>query len=206
MAATIKTRKQVEDLRKLYASRNWQMPADLQKAIAEFESKAANQTMSSAKAKEVLKVDPKNAAAQEAVNVANAGFEQKELPHVTNYTDPSATGKYKFNWQQYAFRDNPELATARELTPEQVDEIDKARLKAMYEVDDKVNLNNVATNMHFKSANEGWKDFVNSDRFAQFKNYLADVQQYQQDKALNHIWNDGSAANLVTDFVAPVSK
>ena len=206
MAITIKTLKQVEGLKNFYASRNRPMPADLQKAIAEFESKAANQTMSSDIAKEILKKDPTNAAAQEAVNIANAGYEKKEVPHVTEYTDPTEGGKYKFNWQQYAFRDNPELANARALTPEQIEEIDKARLESMNEVTDKVNLDNIATNMHFKMANERWSDFMKSDRFAQFKNYLADVQQYQQDKALDNIWDDGSIANIVTDFTLPVSK
>lgn len=206
MAITIKTLKQVEGLKNFYASRNRPMPADLQKAIAEFESKAANQTMSSDIAKEILKKDPNNAAAQEAVNIANAGYEKKEVPHVTEYTDPTEGGKYKFNWQQYTFRDNPELANARALTPEQIDEIDKARLESMNEVTDKVNLDKIATDMHFKMANEKWSDFIKSDRFAQFKNYLADVQQYQQDKALDKIWDDGSIANIVTDFTLPVSK
>lgn len=206
MAVTIKTLKQAQTIKNLYASRNMQMPADLQKAIAEFESKAANQTMSSDIAKEILKKDPNNAAAQEAVNIANAGYEKKEVPHVTEYTDPTEGGKYKFNWQQYAFRDNPELANARALTPEQIEEIDKARLESMHEVTDKVNLDNIATDMHFKMANEDWSDFIKSDRFAQFKNYLADVQQYQQDKALDNIWNDGSIANIITDFTLPVSK
>ena len=206
MAVTIKTLKQAQTVKKLYTDMGMSMPADLQKAIAEFESKAANQTMSSDKAKEILNVDPNNAAAQEAVNIANAGYENKEVPHVTEYTDPTEGGKYKFNWQQYAFRDNPELANARALTPEQIDEIDKARLESMHEVTDKVNLDKIATDMHFKMANEKWSDFMKSDRFAQFKNYMADVQQYQQDKVLDKIWNDGSIANIVTDFTLPVSK
>lgn len=206
MAVTIKTLKQAQTIKKAYADRGMSMPDNLQKAIAEFESKAANQTMSSDKAKEILKKDPTNAAAQEAVNIANAGYEKKELPHVTEYTDPTEGGKYKFNWQQYAFRDNPELANARALTPEQIDEIDKARLESMHEVTDKVNLDNIATSMNFKMANEKWSDFMKSDRFAQFKNYLADVQQYQHDKALDKIWNDGSIANIVTEFTLPVSK
>ena len=206
MAVTIKTLEQVEALKNFYASRNRTMPADLQKAIAEFESKAANQTMTSDKAKEVLNVDPNNAVAQEAVNIANAGYEKKEVPHVTEYTAPTEGGKYKFNWQQYAFRDNPELANARALTPEQIEDIDKARLESMHEVTDNVNLNNIATDMHFKMANEKWTDFMKSDRYEQFKNYLADVQQYQQDKALDNIWDDGSIANIVTDFTLPVSK
>lgn len=206
MAVTIKTLDQVEALKNFYASKNRPMPADLQKAIEEFESKAANQSMNSDIAKEVLKVDPNNASAQEAVNIANAGHEKKVLPHVTEYTAPTEGGKYKFNWQQYTFRDNPELATARALTPEQIDDIDKARLESMHEVTDKVNLNNIATDMHFKMANEKWSDFMKSDRFEQFKNYLADVQQYQHDKALDNIWNDGSIANIITDFTLPVSK
>lgn len=206
MAVTIKTLKQAQTVKKLYADRGMSMPADLQKAIAEFESKAANQSMSSDKAREILKTEPTNAAAQEAINIANAGYEQKEVPHVTEYTAPAEGGKYKFNWQQYTFRDNPELATASALTPEQIDEIDKARLESMYNEADRVNLNKIATDMHFKMANEKWSDFMKSDRFAQFKNYMADVQQYQQDKALDQIWNDKSIANFATDFVAPVSK
>ena len=206
MAVTIKTLKQAQTIKKAYADRGMSMPANLQKAIAEFESKAANQTMSSDIAKEILKKDPNNAAAQEAVNIANAGYEKKEVPHVTEYTDPTEGGKYKFNWQQYKFRDNPELANARALTPEQIEEIDKARLESMYEVTDKVNLDNIATAMNFKMANEKWSDFMKSDRFAQFKNYMDDVQQYQQDKALDKIWNDGSIANIVTEFTLPVSK
>ena len=206
MAVTIKTLKQAKTVKKLYTDMGMSMPADLQKAIAEFESKAANQTMSSDKAKEILKIDPNNAAAQEAVNIANAGYEKKEEPHVIEYTSPTEGGKYKFNWQQYAFRDNPELANARALTPEQIDEIDKARLESMHEVTDKVNLKNIATKMKFMMANEDWREFVKTDRFEQFKNYLADVQQYQQDKALDKIWNDGSVDNIVTDFTLPVSK
>lgn len=206
MAVTIKTLKQAQTVKKLYADRGMSMPADLQKAIAEFESKAANQSMSSDTAREILKTEPTNAAAQEAINIANAGYEQKEVPHVTEYTAPAEGGKYKFNWQQYAFRDDPELATASALTPEQIDEIDKARLESMYNEADRVNLDKIATDMHFKMANEKWSDFMKSDRFAQFKNYMADVQQYQQDKALDQIWNDKSIANFATDFVAPVSK
>lgn len=206
MAVTIKTLKQAQTVKKLYADRGMSMPADLQKAIAEFESKAANQSMPSDKAREILKTEPTNAAAQEAINIANAGYEQKDVPHVIEYTAPAEGGKYKFNWQQYAFRDNPELATASALTPEQIDEIDKARLESMYNEADRVNLDKIATDMHFKMANEKWSDFMKSDRFAQFKNYMADVQQYQQDKALDQIWNDKSIANFATDFVAPVSK
>ena len=207
MAVTINSLKQAETLKNLYASMNKQMPAELQKAIEEYESKDKHDMpMPLDRAKKVLKVDPNNAAAQESVNIANAGNEKKVLPHVTEYTAPTEGGKYKFNWQQYAFRDNPELATARALTPEQIDDIDKARLESMHEVTDKVNLKNIATKMHFMMDSEDWRDFIKSDRFEQFKNYLADVQQYQHDKALDNIWNDGSIANIITDFTLPVSK
>lgn len=205
MAGKITSREQAERIKQYFANSGLNMPEETQKALAEFERKAANQSMSSDKAKEVLAVDPQNAEAQEAVNIANAGYEEQTQPYVTTYTDPTG-GKYKFNWQQYAFRDNPELANAKELTPEQIEKIDKSRLEAMYGEADKVNLNKKATDMHFKTANESWTDFMNSDRFAQFKNYMSDVQQYQQDKALNQIWNDGSLSNFATDFTLPVSK
>lgn len=176
------------------------------KAAEEFMSKAAHQTMTSAQAKEVLKAEPDNVAAQEAINVANAGYENTVVPYVTEYTDPAEGGKYKFNWQQYTYRDNPTLATAESLTPEQLKKIEDTRLGSMYDVEDKVNLNKIATDMHFKTANESWTDFMNSNRFAQFENYMSDVAQYQHDKALDKIWNDGSVSNFVTDFTLPVSK
>lgn len=199
------TRAQALKIKQVYEEQNLVMPDSIRKQVDEVLSKLTTE-MQSTTAKRVLKVDPTNTAAQEAVNVANAGYEKKEPPPVIEYTSPTEGGKYKFNWQQYAFRDNPELANARALTPEQIDEIDKARLESMYEVTDKVNLKNIATAMQFMDAREDWDEFVKTDRFEQFKNYLADVQQYQQDKALDQIWNDGSIANIVTDFTLPVSK
>ena len=199
------TREQALKIKNLYEEHNLVMPDSIRKQVDEVLSKLTTE-MNSTTAKRVLEIDPTNTAAQEAVNVANAGYEKKEAPPVIEYTAPTEGVKYKFNWQQYAFRDNPELANARALTPEQIDEIDKARLESMHEVTDKVDLRNLAAAMHFKDAREDWSDFIKSDRFAQFKNYLADVQQYQQDKALDKIWDDGSIANIVTDFTLPVSK
>lgn len=199
------TRAQALKIKKVYEEQNLVMPDSIRKQVDEVLSKLTTE-MPSTTAKRVLEIDPTNTAAQEAVNVANAGYEKKEPPLVIEYTSPAEGGKYKFNWQQYAFRDNPELANARALTPEQIDEIDKARLESMYNDTDRVNLKNIATAMKFMDAREDWDKFVKTDRFEQFKNYLADVQQYQQDKALDKIWNDGSIANIVTDFTLPVSK
>lgn len=200
------TRAQALKIQQRYAELNRVIPDSIRKQVDEVLSKPSTE-MSSTTAKKVLKADPTNQAAQEAVNVANAGYEHQVQPWVTEYTSPAEGGKYKFNWQQYAFRDNPELATANALTPEQIKKIDDERLAAMHGVADRVDFNKLATDMHFKDAREKWSDFVNSDRFAQFENYMSDVAQYQQDERLDEIWNkEDPFGRTVVDFTLPVSK
>lgn len=100
-------------------------------------------------------------------------------------------GGFDFNWRQYANTDK-------------VDDIEKKRLAAMWDLTDKVDLRDVAVDMRFKNKNEKWKDFIKSDRFPEFKNFLKDVAKYQQNKELDTIWNDDSS--FFVDFGLPIAK
>ena len=101
-------------------------------------------------------------------------------------------GGFDFNWRQYANNSN------------NVEDIEKKRLAAMWDLGDKVDLRDVAVDMRFKNKNEKWEDFIKSDRFPEFKNFLNDVFKYQQNKELDKIWNDDSS--FFVDFGLPIAK
>lgn len=108
-----------------------------------------------------------------------------------NYMPVKPGGGFDFNWRQYANTDKP-------------DDIEKKRLAAMWDLTDKVDLRDVAVDMKFKNKNEKWEDFIKSDRFPEFKNFLKDVAKYQQNKELDTIWNDDSS--FFVDFGLPIAK
>ena len=74
--------------------------------------------------------------------------------------------------------------------------------------------------MGFKHGDEGWEDFLKSDRFPIFQDFLKDVQKTQQDKELDKIWSgeepspqwtpfgykEVPGAMVAVDFTAPVTK
>lgn len=101
-------------------------------------------------------------------------------------------GGFDFNWRQYA-NDS-----------DNVEDIEKKRLATMWDLSDKVDLRDVAVDMRFKNKNEKWEDFIKSDRFPEFKNFLKDVTKYQQNKELDKIWNDDSS--FFVDFGLPIAK
>lgn len=109
-----------------------------------------------------------------------------------NYMPVKPGGGFDFNWRQYADDSN------------NVDDIEKKRLAAMWDVADKVDLRNVAVDMKFKGKNEKWEDFIKSDRFPEFKNFLKDVAKYQQNKELDKIWDEESP--FYVDFGLPIAK
>jgi hypothetical protein len=108
-----------------------------------------------------------------------------------NYMPVKPGGGFDFNWRQYANTDK-------------VDDIEKKRIAAMWDLTDKVDLRDVAVDMRFKNKNEKWEDFIKSDRFPEFKNFLKDVAKYQQNKELDAIWNDDSS--FFVDFGLPIAK
>lgn len=125
-----------------------------------------------------------------------------------NYMPVKPGGGFDFNWRQYANTDN-------------VDDIEKKRIAAMWDLTDKVDLRDVAVDMKFKGRNEKWEDFIKSDRFPEFKNFLKDVAKYQQNKELDKIFSgeeptkvnypllgptDIPGSNFFVDFGLPIAK
>ena len=143
--------------------------------------------------------DPKYVEiAKSKKNIKNAGYSAPGKEWVKQYIPVNENGGFNFNWKQaYDQKVNPEDLKSLE-------KLDEFRRSKMWSVDDDVNLDNVATELHFKQADESWSDFMSSDRFKEFQNYLSDVRANQQKEAVDKIFDeDGS---LLVDFMLPVSK
>ena len=84
----------------------------------------------------------------------------------------------------------------------------------MYDVNDDVNLQQIAYNLHMYNPNTmKWSDFINSEQGAEFKKYLEDVRNVQTEKAVEDIWSGKNDKTLydkfgtkAVDFMLPVSK
>jgi hypothetical protein len=114
---------------------------------------------------------------------------------------PSSYG-FKFNWKDQYEKETGEKLRATEADAEKLRKYINSK---MYDVTDDVNLQKIAYNMHLYNPNTmTWQEFLDSDNGKTFNSYLKDVQKYQQDKALDKIWNEDS--NPVVDFMLPVSK
>lgn len=143
--------------------------------------------------------DPKYVQiAKDKKAIRNAGLSAPGKDWVRKYIPVNEKGGFNFNWKQaYDQKVNPEDVKSLE-------KLDEFRRSKMWNVDDDVNLNNVATELHFKQADESWSDFLNSDRFNEFQNYLSDVRANQEKASVDKIFSeDGS---LLVDFMLPVSK
>lgn len=120
-----------------------------------------------------------------------------ELPEL----DPNLKSNFNFNWQGAYENERGE-----KLSPN----IEDAKKLDQY-ILNKLNSDNIAKvayDMHLYNPNtESWSDFIQSDSGKQFMmRYMADRNNYQQNEALKEIWNDGTAAGKVVDFMLPVSK
>jgi fructose-specific component phosphotransferase system IIB-like protein len=177
-------------------------PEAVSKAKEFLQNKVNKVTMSEERARKIL-ANPDNytadavAKANDFIAIQSAGMSAPGANWVRKYMPVNTNGGFNFNWRQ-------SLDTDVKNDAEGLKKLEDYRKGKMWDVGDDVNLNNIATEMHFKQANEKWTDFINSDRFPEFQNYLKDVQKYQQDKRLNEIWNDES--NLAVDFMLPVTK
>ena len=119
----------------------------------------------------------------------------KEVPENV----PSSYG-FKFNWKDQYEKETGEKLKATEADAEK---LRKYITSKMYDVTDDVNLQKIAYNMHLYNPNTmTWQEFLDSDNGKNFKSYLNDVQKYQQDKALDEIWN----SEPIVDFMLPVTK
>ncbi len=128
-------------------------------------------------------------------------------------------GDYHYNW-----RKSYENVKGGELKPTEADakKLQNYINSNMYDIDDDVNLKQIAYNLHMFNPNTmKWGDFINSEQGEEFKKYLEDVRKAQTDKAVDKIWSGeeptesyypgfGTAnvplSNFAVDFTAPVSK
>lgn len=131
---------------------------------------------------------------------------------IGKYIPINKDGGFNFNWRQ-AY--NKPIKN-----DEDVQKLDDWKNTQVWDVEDKVDLRDVATDMGFKHTDEGWEDFLKSDRFPIFQDFLKDVQKTQQDKELEKIWSgeeptpqwtpfgykEVPGAMVAVDFTAPVAK
>lgn len=131
---------------------------------------------------------------------------------IGKYIPINPNGGFNFNWRQ-AY--NKPIKN-----DEDVQKLDDWKNTQVWDVDDKIDLRDVAKDMGFKHKDEGWEYFLKSDRFPIFQDFLKDVQKTQQDKELDKIWSgeeptqqwtpfgykEVPGAMVAVDFTAPVTK
>lgn len=133
----------------------------------------------------------------------NAGYSSKSEDKIKKYYPVENDVGFKFNWGEAYGRKSQE----QKVDPEDIkslQKLDEFRKSQMWNVDDDVNLNHVASELYFKHPEEKWTDFINSDRFPEFQKYLEDVRKHQTDNAVDKIFNDDGS--MLVDFMLPVSK
>lgn len=131
---------------------------------------------------------------------------------IGKYMPINKDGGFNFNWRQAYNKPIKD--------DEDVQKLDDWRKTQVWDVGDKIDLRDVATDMGFKHGDERWEDFLKSDRFPIFQDYLKDVQKSQQDKELDKIWSgeeptpqwtpfgykEVPGSMFVTNFTTPVAK
>ena len=131
---------------------------------------------------------------------------------IGKYIPINKDGGFNFNWRQ-AY-DKPIK------NDEDVKKLDDWRNLQVWDVDDKIDLRDVAKDMGFKHPDEAWEDFLKSDRFPIFQDFLNDVREQQEKRAVDKIWTgeepsaqwtpfgykEVPGSNFATDFMTPVAK
>lgn len=118
-------------------------------------------------------------------------------------TPESVASDYNFNFKQAYENEKGEKLRATENDAKKLkDYIDSK----MWDVNDPVDLQKVAYNMHMWNPNtSSWTEFIQSDDYKEFQKLLDDVKNYQTDVALDKIWNDGTLSNWIAKTTLPVS-
>ena len=137
----------------------------------------------------------------------NLMIKQGQDPYVKKVTstpdDVVKASGFNFNW-----RNAYENVKNEKLRPTEADakKLQDFINSNMYNVNDDVNLQQIAYNLHMYNPNTmEWTDFINSDQGAEFKKYIDDVRKAQTEKAVEDIWEGKDKSKLV-DFMLPVSK
>ena len=145
----------------------------------------------------------------------NLMIKQGQDPYVKTVTstpeDIVKKGGFDFNW-----RNAYENVKNEKLRPTEADakKLHDFINSNMYDVNDDVNLQQIAYNLHMYNPNTmTWSDFINSEQGEEFKKYLEDVRKMQTEKAVEDIWeskDDKSFGNkfstAAVDFMLPVSR
>ena len=131
---------------------------------------------------------------------------------IGKYIPINKEGGFNFNWRQAYNKPIKD--------DEDVQKLDEWKNSQVWDVDDKIDLRDVAKDMGFKHTDEKWEDFIKSDRFPIFQDFLKDVQKTQQDKEVEKIWSgeepsqqwtpfgykDVPGSNFAAGFMTPVAK
>ena len=145
----------------------------------------------------------------------NLMIKQGQDPYVKTVTstpeDIVKKGGFNFNW-----RNAYENVKEEKLRPTEADakKLQDFINSNMYNVNDDVNLQQIAYNLHMYNPNTmKWTNFINSEQGAEFKKYIDDVRKAQTEKAVEDIWSGKEDKTLydkfgtaAVNFMLPVSK
>lgn len=110
--------------------------------------------------------------------------------------------QFNFNWK--SAYENTKGEKLRD-TEADYDKLQKFIDSNMFNVDDPVNIQKIAYDLHMYNPNTmKWTDFINSEQGEEFKKYLADVRENQRKTAIKDIFDKES--NFAVDFMLPVAK
>ena len=128
--------------------------------------------------------------------------------------------QFNFNWKS-AYENQPNAEKLRD-TEADYDRLKKFIDSKMYDVNDPVNLQKIAYELHMYNPNTmKWSEFINSEQGDEFKKYIKDVEKYQKDKAVEAIFSgedpakasypiigdvDIPGSQFLVDFGLPVAK
>lgn len=111
--------------------------------------------------------------------------------------------QFNFNWKS-VYENQPNAEKLRD-TEADYDRLKKFIDSKMYDVNDPVNLQKIAYDLHMYNPNTmKWSEFINSEQGDEFKKYIKDVEKYQKNKAVENIFDKES--NFLVDFGLPVAK
>lgn len=126
---------------------------------------------------------------------------------------------FNFNWK--SAYENTKGEKLRD-TEADYDKLQKFINSNMFNIDDPVNLQKIAYDLHMYNPNTmKWSEFINSEQGKEFKKYLADVRENQRKKEVEKIFSgeeptkvnypllgptDVPGSNFLVDFGLPVSK
>ena len=176
-------------------------------------NQSASVDMSIEKARAIL--DHKEDYDQDKIDQASAVVSRyRPAPGkwIGKYMPINKEGGFNFNWRQ-AY--NKPIKN-----DEDVQKLDDWKNSQVWDVEDKVDLRDVATDMGFKHGDERWEDFLKSDRFPIFQDFLKDVQNTQKQKMVDKIWSGEEpsqqwtpfgyknvpGSNFAAGFMTPVAK